>query len=241
MKKQFIKTIQPTPVLNHPSFKDVFGGKDGKTLATDYKGHIRSLEYVALKDHVFEIIKKYPDHILEVRSLSYPTIPLYIDERFTEPTINSTRIKTRPSIPIIINKLKKCLGLPYIWGGNWSRGIIEILQYYPPKETLPKHIHDHWMLRGIDCSGLLYEATNGYTPRNTSDLFCFGNFLAIEHNEIESIVQPLDIILFPGHVIIILDNKTCIESKEQKGVILSNLKTKLQELKQKKIQTVSLL
>jgi hypothetical protein len=95
-------------------------------------------------------------------------------------------------------------------------------------------MHNHWILKGVDCSGLLYEATNGYTPRNTSDLFQFGNFLPIENIEIEKNIQPLDIILFPGHVIIIINQQTCIESKENHGVIISQLKTKLHELKQKK-------
>ncbi len=235
MKKQFIKITKPAPVLNHPHFKDVFGGNDGKTLATDHKGHIRAIEYIALKGHVFEVINKCQEHILKVSSSSYLFSPLYIDERFSRPTTTDTVSTACPPIHIILSRMKKCLGLPYIWGGNWSRGIAELLQYYPPKTDLPKHMHNHWILKGVDCSGLLYEATNGYTPRNTSDLFQFGNFLTIEKNEIEKIVRPLDIILFPGHVIIIINQQTCIESKERHGVVLSNLKTRLKEIQQKKI------
>jgi len=56
-----------------------------------------------------------------------------------------------------------------------------MLDYYPPKEKMIQKILDKWIMKGVDCSGLLYEATNGYTPRNSSDLVTYGTGVTIEN------------------------------------------------------------
>lgn len=76
---------------------------------------------------------------------------------------------------------------------------------------------DELKLKGLDCSGILYEATNGYTPRNTSKLVTFGNPVEIADLSIDEIIQkvdPLDIIVWRGHMMVILDRDKIIESRE---------------------------
>ena len=52
----------------------------------------------------------------------------------------------------------------YTWHGNTKKGIPQMLEWYPPSEDISGVLKDKWMLKGMDCSGLLYEATDGYTP-----------------------------------------------------------------------------
>ena len=71
---------------------------------------------------------------------------------------------------------------------------------------------------GVDCSGLLREANKGNTPRNTRQLLTVGNPVDIEGltmDQIISKVQPLDIIVRDGHVVIILDQDRAIESRRR--------------------------
>ena len=81
------------------------------------------------------------------------------------------------------------------------------------------------MLTGLDCSGLLYEASRGMTPRNTSDLMHFGKQVTLES------IQPLDLILYSGHVIIALSNREVIESGlEFGGVVLHPLEERIAKI-----------
>lgn len=98
---------------------------------------------------------------------------------------------------------------------------------------------DRLSLAGVDCSGLLYEATNGWTPRNTSQLVSFGSAVTIAGNSIHQIaaaLKPLDLIVWNGHVLIVLDKSSIIESRlacdqpGNGGVIISPLKQRLAEI-----------
>ena len=71
-------------------------------------------------------------------------------------------------------------------------------------------------MRGVDCSGLLYEATGGFTPRNTSALVTVWKSRPCcrsEHREIVGRLEPLDLIVWNGHVLIVLDRLRLIESR----------------------------
>lgn len=208
----------PTPMLNTPEFQQVFGSK---VLPLDKKGLLRSLEMIALPGTKFEIHQKIGPYTLEVTTQDYPT-KTFIDARFVSPASANTpeRAKVLPSPDLILDRLKSALGLPYVWGGNYRQGIPEILSLY--QSPSPTELHT---LAGLDCSGLLYEATGGYTPRNTSELLKFGE----EISSIEKI-KPLDILVYPGHVIILLDQGTTIESRYGHGVVLANLSNRLAEL-----------
>jgi hypothetical protein len=113
-----------------------------------------------------------------------------------------------------------------------------MLTFYPPSCPLsqidPLTYHN-WTMNGFDCSGLLYYATNGATPRNTSDLIQdrFGINLPIQGKtpqEILPLLQELDAIVWKGHVVLVFDKKTAIESRAKKGVVKSPLEIRLHEI-----------
>jgi hypothetical protein len=239
----------PAPVLNTPDFSFVFGNKEGATLHLDDFGLIREVEFIALPKTVFEIeetIKKGGNIIYKVTTADYPYPAqkgYFIDSRFVK-TIEykpPNRLKRLPKKKAIINKLLSSEGVNYIWGGNYKAGVPQMLSFYAPTKTLNADLKDRWMLKGVDCSGLLYEATNGFTPRNTSSLITFGESVKIANlsaNQIMQEVEPLDIIVWKGHDIIILDKDRVIESRldydkeeegNQGGVRIRKLKEVLTE------------
>jgi cell wall-associated NlpC family hydrolase len=70
--------------------------------------------------------------------------------------------------------------MPYIWGGNSPIGSLRMLDLYPTNQAIDDLTRAKWTMAGFDCSGLLFWATDGYTPRNTSKLMMFGTGLDIE-------------------------------------------------------------
>ena len=239
----------PTPVLNTPDFSSVFGNKDGETLHLDGSGLIREVEFIALPKTVFKIeniINKINTTIYKITTADYPYPAqkgYFIDSRFVK-TIEykpPNRLKGLPKKKAIINKLLFSEGVNYIWGGNYKADVPQMLSFYAPAKALSADLKDQWMLKGVDCSGLLYEATNGFTPRNTSSLITFGESVKIANlsaNHIMPEVEPLDIIVWKGHAIIILDKNRVIESRldydkekegNQGGVRIRKLKKVLTE------------
>jgi len=239
----------PTPVLNTPDFSFVFGNKNGNTLHLDDAGLMREVEFIALPETIFTIektINQGPITLYKITTVDYPyptNKGYFIDSRFVQTTdqILPRQLKTLPDQQVIINRLLSAEGSRYIWGGNVKAGIPQLLSFYPPHSPLHPDIRDQWMLKGVDCSGLLYEATHGYTPRNTSALITFGKPVSIANlrsDQIISSVEPLDIIVWEGHVIIVLDRDRAIESRldydtqqggNQGGVKIRTLKYVLDE------------
>ena len=245
----------PTPVLNTSNFPFVFGNKDGKTLHLDDSGLIREVEFVALPKTVFEIEEVLPGTaatIYRVTTADYPYPArngYFIDSRFVK-TVNSNpenRPQKLPTQKAIINNLLSAEGSRYIWGGNYRTGIPEMLTFYPPRASLSQDVLDQWILKGLDCSGLLYEATSGYTPRNTSSLISFGETVPIANLNSDQIIQKLktlDILVWKGHVIIVIDRDRTIESRldydtklkgNQGGVRIRTLKEVLEETLQERV------
>jgi hypothetical protein len=104
---------------------------------------------------------------------------------------------------------------------------------YPPKGNVSDNTKDLWILKGLDCSGLLYQATDGYTIRNTSSLTSIGSAVEIKDKsatEISELVIPLDLIVWNGHVVIVLDKETVIESTPAYGVHTTNLIVRLNKI-----------
>ncbi|MFI5333869.1 MAG: hypothetical protein ACHQT8_01730 [Chlamydiales bacterium] len=224
----------PTPVLNTPRFHEVFGGEDGLSLPLDEQGLLRAAETVAFPGTKFQLLEKCEEYVFRVKSNDYPGEDLFVDERFLLPAHEETpdRMRKLPDEQEILKTLKDQVGLAYVWGGNWF-GIPEMLQFYPPRKALDEKSLLTWTFQGLDCSGLLYLATAGCTPRNTSQLVGFGRSLAIQNKsprEIQSLVKPLDMIVWTGHVIIVLDGEKTIESRLGHGVVISPLVSRLQEV-----------
>ncbi|MFH1877603.1 MAG: peptidoglycan endopeptidase [Candidatus Omnitrophota bacterium] len=246
----YAAAIMPAPVLNTPDFSSVFGGDDGRSLKMDGAGLIREVEFVALPGSVFEvyeIINKKGAKIYRVGTDEYPydsAKGYFVDSRFVSVTGKKPkpRAKVLPDKKDIIRSLISAEGSRYIWGGNCKNGIPEMLDLYPPRGKISGKEKDIWTLKGVDCSGLLYEADGGNTPRNTGGLISCGKPVRIrglDPARIAEKVEPLDVIAWNGHVIIALDKARVIESRvdydkavpgEQGGVKIRPLRLVLDEL-----------
>jgi hypothetical protein len=238
MKKNVIQVISPAPVLNIADFREAFGGKDGTQIPKNAQGHPLHYEFVALPGMRFNLEEVLPRHhhcIYRISTKLYPSPKLYIDSRFTRPAGEEEDFLTLPSFPKpseILARMEKLVGTNYVWGGNWSAGISELLHYYPPQGSIDEKTKIHWTLQGVDCSGLLYEATGGLTPRNTTELIRYGHAVRIEGRspgELFSRLRPLDLVVWPGHVWFVFDSIHSIESKSPFGVIKRDLLERLEE------------
>jgi hypothetical protein len=223
---RYAVAVLPTPVLNTPDFTGVFGGPDGTTLRTDSCGQFRALEFVALPDTPFRIeavIRRGSSVVYRVTTDDYPyptDTGYFIDNRFVATTDDPppTRPRILPPSATIIANLLAAQGSAYVWGGNLCSGIPEMLIFFTPSRQAPPDPKSAGLrqLRGVDCSGLLYEATGGVTPRNTSALIDFGAPVSISGSSAAAIVrqlEPLDLIVWQGHVLIVLDRERVIESR----------------------------
>lgn len=244
--KRFAVADYPTPVFNTPDFPAIFGGSDGKTLSADKCQQIQELEFIALPKTVFKIgnkISKGKITIYKVTADDYPDPTdggLFIDSRFVSTQENEPRARSRALLKkqTIVENLVSADGSIYTSGGNYNEGIQKMLSIYPPAEDakMSPEVRDRWTLKGVDASGLLYEATNGYTPRNISSLVDLGRPVRIAGLNIKDImkkVEPLDLIAWQGHVIIILDKERAIESRldYDKKKAACNGKVRLRPLK----------
>ena len=223
---EYVVARTPTPVLNVSDFKAVFGGVTGHDLKTDSCGQVRELEFIALPGTVFTVLHKYRSGsavIYQVTTDEYPApanIKLYIDGRFitSGSAIPKQRRPLLPERNKVLSALKAAAGSHYVWGGNILNGVPELAASYDT--VIPDTGRERLTLAGLDCSGLLYHATEGWTPRNTSQLITFGQGVAIagkQPSEIAAMLQPLDLITWNGHVIIVLDQHTAIESRLECG------------------------
>ena len=216
-----------TPILNTKKFSSVFGGDDGASIPLNEKGFVEAMESIALPGTKFQGKETDEPFILEVTTKEYPYKgPFYVDSRLLTPSEKEREV-ILPNKEKILCTLKTLLGYPYFWGGN-CLGTKNLLSLYsPPKK--PKNL-DNWKLKGFDCSGLIYNATSGYTPRNTSSWLSFGKEIEIEGkniNEVISSLKPLDAIVWDGHILFVFDQNQTIESKAGQGVVLKDIKKRL--------------
>jgi cell wall-associated NlpC family hydrolase len=165
---------------------------------------------------------------------------LYLDSRFVELRGEKPAARARklPPATEIVSALKASIGSPYVWGGNLAGGVAELIELFYGG-GVPAAAKRQLTLAGLDCSGLLYQATGGWTPRNTSQLVSYGRGVRIVGKTAEAIanlVEPLDLITWNGHVIIVLDRETVIESRLEcgkqghGGVMTTGLRQRLAEI-----------
>lgn len=176
--------------------------------ALDASFHNRILETILFPGTEL-VVKKKSKEVYIVQTNAYPTDKdLYIHSKFVEKGEAFFK-PALPSLKEILLRLVSFPRLPYLLGGTIPVPIHFQIQTDPLSFT-----DRNKKLFGIDCSGLLHYVTNGYTPRNTSDLLQFGKQVKV--------LQPLDLILFSGHVIIYLGDGMVIESRETNGVTISS-------------------
>ena len=224
--ERYAVAVLPTPVLNTPDFTGVFGGRDGKRPRTDSCRQFRALEFIALPATPFRIeetIRSGGNVVYRVTTADYPyptPTGYFIDSRFVKITPDQPPARPchLPPMTTVIANLLAARGSTYVWGGNVRGGIPEMLTFFPQTRHSPSdpNTSNLRQLRGVDCSGLLYEATGGFTPRNTAALVDFGTPVAIaglSTAEIARRMEPLDLIVWQGHVLIVLDRERVIESR----------------------------
>ena len=237
LKKALFATANSfTPVFNTEDLRSLFGGTDGKTLPLQ-NGLLKELETIVFPGTLFSVVQKIPGSFLaEVQTEEYPSeVPLFVDERFLSFHEEKplTRQKNLPSLSAVLETMTFFVGTPYLWGGS-SPGVPEMPKWYPPKvdlDLLSEPYRHTWCLQGLDCSGLLYYSTCGFTPRNTSSLVHFGTPVPLEGKQREEWnLLPGDLITWKGHVIIVLDSEHVIESLGGKGVIVTPLLRRLQQI-----------
>jgi hypothetical protein len=190
----------------------------------DYQ-QIDELDFVALSGTVFSILAKvqtwnYTFYQIRTREFAVPSAEsaYYIDSRFVDlkPNKPAERKVRLPSLSKIYQGLLSASGTVYVRWGNVPAGIEQLSDFYPSTWQTTEMQKAKKILKWVDCSGLLYWATNGYTPRNTSELITFGTGLAIKGLTADQMiekVQPLDLITRAGHVMIILNKDLVIESR----------------------------
>ena len=213
----FATVIKNAPLFNRKEISEIFLNFDKVHL-------IREIETILLHGSALTIIKK-EGSVLEVLTDEYTSVnPLYIDQKFVNECDERPleRKKEMPSFHVMIERLLNFPKLPYIWGGNAPEGIPELLTYYPPKKELSSFDYIYWQLKGVDCSGLLYAITNGATLRNTSQIYA-------AYPQVASL-KPLDLIVYPGHLLIALPDNKVIESRQYDGIVLSNQTARLKEI-----------
>ncbi len=209
----------PTPIFNTPQIPFL-----SLPLKKDSQNLIREIEMIALPGTPFKCLREVSEHMIEVETPDYPSsTPLYVDRRFLQPGTTDQE-KTLPSKATLLDWLESCVGIRYFWGGNWRKGIPEMLDFYPHLQTASPEDQDDALCRGVDCSGLLYEATGGLTPRNTSQLIHYGE--AVSFHEL----QPLDLIVWKGHMLIVFSKDLVIESRRGDGVVMSPFEKRYAEV-----------
>lgn len=242
---EYAVALTSAPVLNSPDFKGVFGGSNGQVLKVDRCGQVRELEFIALPGSVFTILKKQSSgasDIYQVETDEYaapPNVRLYVDGRFLklQHAAPPPRSRSLPPREEVVSSLRASVGSRYVWGGNVPGGVSELAGWFYNDSGAGDT--GRIGLAGLDCSGLLYHATGGWTPRNTTQLLTYGQGVAIAGRsaaEITTLLQPLDLLVWNGHVIIVLDRQTAIESRlacgrpDSGGVVLTNLTQRLAEI-----------
>ncbi|MGM0597114.1 MAG: hypothetical protein ACQES9_08760 [Myxococcota bacterium] len=210
-----------TPVFNSPLALRKLSGKN----YLNQNFLFTAVEFAAFPGTVFKlgkITKIDQVKMLQVETSEYAcNNNCYLPLEFLQ--LYSTKPPER-AVPLfppdkILAKLQTIIktSARYCWGCNFPEGIprlVELLKLSPEKSELDHHR----LQKGVDCSGLLYYATNGFTPRNTSQLIEFGRSLSISNlsvRQIKAMLKPLDLILWKGHVIIVLDQKHPVRKRQQ--------------------------
>lgn len=180
-------TKMPTPLFRFPvdqvDINKSFGGKGMTGINLDQQNLIREVAVVLPPGSVVLLMKKIKVKEFEyyqVRTREFDAGPgakfgYFLDARFIEKHKYKPkeRVSHLPSPDQILKNLRAMVGSAYVRGGSWHEGITQIDQFFPSSFSLSPQHKKQKNLKGVDCSGLLYEATDTFTPRNTRQLLTF--------------------------------------------------------------------
>ena len=243
--------LSATPVFQlpreNPDINRIMWWPWSTWLQLDESNLIREVIVVYPKGTVFSLIKKLKKWnftYYEVRTNEFDwkdsaTHSFYIDSRFVDVTkeMPHGRAPKLPSQENILKNMHNALWSAYIWWWSRYQWVPEMTIYFPSDTELSKGQKTQKTLKGVDCSWLLYQSTNWYTPRNSHWLLNYWKAVEVEWNSVEQIakkLRPLDLIVWAGHVIIVYDANKVIESRWypnfKGGVMLTNTKDRLREI-----------
>jgi len=239
-ESKYVITSTYSPVFNK---EDIFKilSELPEEVQTDKKGLIPEIEFIAPPGTEFEILGKIPQKdftILKIKPVGKDET-YYIDSRFLEPgrkNISGEKLTEEE----IIRNLKSLTGYPYEYGGSIANGVWKLESMYKIEG-----LDEKWKPKGLDCSGMIFQATDAMTPRTSTEMVTeFGEGLEIEGRDLDEILEmlkPLDIIGYPGHVFIALDKESVIESSPKKGVRILNAESRLKSLmkERKPVNTIT--
>jgi cell wall-associated NlpC family hydrolase len=226
---KYVSAKTYTPVFNIPDIYKFLSELD-TDIKTDKKGLIPEVSFIASPGKEFEIIEETKNNgytIMKVKPVDSEKI-YYVDSRFLEQSDGEGSIKEKLSKEEIIRNLKAMEGYPYEYGGAIANGVWKLESMYDIKG-----LNERWKPKGLDCSGLIYQATNGVIPRSSSEIVKYGEGLDIEGKKLDDIIdmlEPLDIIGYPGHVLIVIDRNSVMESSPKKGVRILQAETRIKQL-----------
>lgn len=226
-----MRTLCATPVFNTPDLRSVFTFP----LPLDDQGLLRPVETALFKGALVTIVKQWEAGVVQIKTDEYAGDQLFTHIHFLESSKDDApRLKHCPSLEDLLGKLQKWPQTEYIWGANTHEGIPLLAKLYPMPEEADIKTRFIWMMKGVDCSGLFYEATDGFLPRNTSQLMNIGQPVTIEGKLDEEIAErliPGDLIVWRGHVLIVERGRTLFESRIGDGTIRTPIVQRLQEIR----------
>jgi hypothetical protein len=216
--------------------KDIFFHFIQKELPLDDQGLYRPLEMMLMPGAEFEIMNIYEKGVCQIKLKDQKKYYLFLDML----DLNFKDLGQIQDEQQILTKLLSFQGCPYVWGSNWILNSDQWCQVESCFSSYPENFIKNmkYLFSGIDCSGLLYAATLGQLPRNTSELIHFGNFIDINglsNQHICQKVRPLDLLVWKGHVLAFLDENTLIESRKDFGCVIVDAKNRLEEIRQTRI------
>lgn len=226
---KYVTTKTYSPIFNIPDIYKFLSEIDGE-LKTDKKGLVPEISFIASPGKEFEILEEIEQSsytILKVKPVDSEKI-YYIDSRFIEQSNGENNQRGKLTKEEIIRNLKAMEGYPYEYGGAIANEVYKFESMYEINGLNKK-----WKPKGLDCSGLIYQATNGLIPRSSNEIVEFGKGLDIEDRELDEIVEmiePLDIIGYPGHVLIVIDKNSVMESSPKKGVRILQIESRMKAL-----------
>lgn len=232
----------PAPVFNAMDLVRWFGGEKGSSLLLDDENLLRCTETVLLPGSKVKLLEPCAKRLAPLWKISTTEYPFsgefYVHEHFldfqeTEP---KERVRLLPSKAEILSRCESLLGARYIWGGSCAEGIPSLAELHPPIlpfRELSLEMQEMWTLKGVDCSGLLHYATHGFTPHRTSALLHWGKevpFVGKGAEAIAAALEPLDLIVWPGHVLIAIEGNRLIESRNPVGVVATDSASRVAEI-----------
>jgi len=227
-----MRAIGPTPVFNTPKISEIFSWP----LNLDSQKLLRAVEVILFPGALVEIVALKERNIIQIKTDEYSGEELYTNKEFLEiAKDDQPRKRTCPPLAVILKKFYHWPKTKYVWGGNFHKGIPLLAKLYPIPRQADRFTKMVWILKGVDCTGLLYEATNGFLPRNTGQLIEYGNSVSIfgkSDEEIAKLLIPGDLIVWRGHALFV-EGETVIESRSPEGVVRTKLLKRLKEIRTK--------